>query len=178
MANLYKEPQIPLKLIDENNDIHYIYPLTTINQVIMLDGTRLESKLSVMDEDISSLSNNVSVAQGCIDTLKSGISTLSADISTLRSDIGSLNASMLEKQLKHKTATATLSASGWSNKSQTVSVSGVTASNTIIVMSAPASYIDYAECQVYCSSQSAEKLTFKCEDVPSSNLTVNIVIFD
>lgn len=75
----------------------------------------------------------------------------------------------------HTSKTATLSTS-WSSKQQTVSVTGVTTSNTVIVSPAPASYNDYCGCGIYCSAQAADSLTFKCEDVPSAELTVNILI--
>ena len=71
--------------------------------------------------------------------------------------------------------TATLSTT-WSSKQQSVTVSGVTTSNTVIVTPAPASYNMYCECGVYCSAQAANSLTFTCDEVPTSSLTVNIVI--
>lgn len=72
-------------------------------------------------------------------------------------------------------ATATLSTT-WSSNQQSVTVSGVTTSNTVIVTPAPASYNMYCECGVYCSAQAANSLTFTCDEVPTSLLTVNIVI--
>lgn len=74
--------------------------------------------------------------------------------------------------------TATLSASGWSNLSQTVSVSGVTANNTVIVTPAPASYTACLEAGAYCSGQSAGMLTFTCATVPSVSVTYNILILE
>ena len=71
--------------------------------------------------------------------------------------------------------TATLSTT-WSSKQQSVTVSGVTTSNTVIVTPAPTSYNMYCECGVYCSAQAANSLTFTCDEVPTSSLTVNIVI--
>lgn len=75
-----------------------------------------------------------------------------------------------------KTATATLAVASWSSNTQTVSVSNVTASNTVIVTAAPASYVHYNECAVRCSAQAAGKLTFTCTDTPTSALTVNVLI--
>lgn len=72
--------------------------------------------------------------------------------------------------------TATLAAASWSSKQQTVSVSGVTASNHIIVTPAAASYVAYAESMVRCVAQTEGSLTFQCEDVPATALTVNILI--
>lgn len=72
--------------------------------------------------------------------------------------------------------TATLSTSGWASGEQAVSVSGVTASNVVIVSPAPGSHVAYCEANVRCVSQASGKLTFTCDDVPSASLTVNIVI--
>lgn len=76
----------------------------------------------------------------------------------------------------YDTATASLTVDGWSNNAQTVTVSGVTASNVVIVSPAPTSVKAYGEAGVYCSAQAADNLTFTCTDVPTVALTVNIVI--
>ena len=75
------------------------------------------------------------------------------------------------------TTTATLTTT-WSSKTQTVSVTGVTASNTVIITPAPASYNAYCEYGVYCSAQSSGTLTFTCDEVPTSSLTVNVLILN
>ena len=81
-------------------------------------------------------------------------------------------------QAKHITKTVSLLSSNWSNKTQTVTVSGVTSSNTIISVPAPKSYNSFCEAGVYCSAQATNALTFICSDVPSINLTVNILILN
>lgn len=80
------------------------------------------------------------------------------------------------KQAQHKTATVTLQAgqTTWSN----VSVTGVTANNTVIVTPAPASFSAWVTAGVYCSAQGSGTLTFKASAAPSSALTANIVILD
>lgn len=82
------------------------------------------------------------------------------------------------KQDAIDTLTVTLTAAGWSNKTQTVSASGVTASNHVITAYAPASKAAYVEADVYCSAQGAGTLTFTCTDVPSEAVTVNVMIID
>ena len=74
-----------------------------------------------------------------------------------------------------KSKTVSLANTGWSSNTKTVSVSGITASNTVIVSPAPASYDAYCECGIYCSAQAAGSLTFTCDTVPSSTLTVNVL---
>ena len=70
----------------------------------------------------------------------------------------------------------TLTVAGWSNNSQTVTVSGVTANNAVVVSPTPDSYISYGEFGVYCSAQAANSLTFVCDSVPDVNLTVNVLM--
>lgn len=72
--------------------------------------------------------------------------------------------------------TATLTVAGWSNNSQTVSVSGVTASNNIVVSPAYASNAAWASAGVRCSAQASGSLTFTCDTAPSEALTANILI--
>ena len=83
-----------------------------------------------------------------------------------------------KKQGKHKTATATLTAASWSSLAQTVVVTGVTASNTVVVSPAPASAEAWGKAGVYAASQSAGKITFKCKKAPSAELTANVVVLD
>lgn len=73
-------------------------------------------------------------------------------------------------------ATATLAVNDWSSNTQTVSVTGVTSSNNVIVSAAPASQADYTAAGVICTSQGAGTLSFSCQTVPSSALTVNVLI--
>lgn len=84
----------------------------------------------------------------------------------------------LNAKVQKLTATASLTVAGWSSSQQTVSVSGVTTSNTIIVTPNPASYVHYNECMVRCSAQASGKLTFTCTDTPTSALTVNVLILN
>lgn len=72
-------------------------------------------------------------------------------------------------------ATATLAVAGWSNNTQTVNVTGVTATNVVFVSPAPASAADYASAGIVCTAQGAGTLTFTCTTVPSNAITVNVV---
>ena len=76
------------------------------------------------------------------------------------------------------TTTATLEHStGWTDNTKTVSVTGVTASNTVIVAPDPA-YVSYwNSCGYYCSAQGSGTLTFKRAANPLSDVTVNVLIF-
>ena len=77
---------------------------------------------------------------------------------------------------KHTSSTVTLTSSGWSSNSQTISVSGMTATLDIIVSPAPASWESWGKAGVYCSAQGDGTLTFECREKPTSSLTANILI--
>lgn len=73
-------------------------------------------------------------------------------------------------------ATVTLTAGGWSNNAQTVSVAGVTTSCTVVVSPAPADFVAYGEAQIRCTAQGSGSLTFQCESAPSQSVSVNVLI--
>lgn len=76
------------------------------------------------------------------------------------------------------TGSVTLSSAGWSNNSQTVSAPGVTAENTVIVAPVYASQWTYNLSGVGAASQGNGTLTFNARSAPSTNLTVNYMVFD
>lgn len=74
------------------------------------------------------------------------------------------------------TTAPTLVAANWSSNQQTVNVSGVTATNTVIVAPFPTDAQDYATAGILCIGQGAGTLTFSCTSVPANDLQVNVVI--
>ena len=72
--------------------------------------------------------------------------------------------------------TVTLTTAGWSNNSQSVTVTGVTTSNNVIVTAAAASESTYLNCGVKCSSQAANTLTFICTTTPTDAIDVNVIV--
>ena len=99
-------------------------------------------------------------------------------------DAGNIDESALyltpdvEYQEKHITATVTLAVSGWSSLSQTISVDGITANNTVVITPDPASHTTYGEFGIYCSVQADGALTFTCSETPTVDLTVNVLILN
>lgn len=59
---------------------------------------------------------------------------------------------------------------------QTVSVSGVTATNTVLVAPFPSNADEYAQCNVMAISQGAGTLDFQADTLPTNALTVNVVM--
>ena len=72
--------------------------------------------------------------------------------------------------------TGTLVAANWSSNTQTINVTGVTASNNVIISPAPVSQAAYTTAGVLCTAQGAGTLTFTCTSTPASDLTVNVLI--
>lgn len=87
-----------------------------------------------------------------------------------------ISAALKLLESKHAVKTATLTAAGWSDSSQTVAVEGVTASNTVFVSPAPASQEVWGKAGIVCTAQSAGSLTFTCKNAPTAAVTANIVI--
>lgn len=81
-----------------------------------------------------------------------------------------------DKADKSTALTVTLSASGWSEGEITVTAADVTAESNVIVTPAPDSYLAYCEAMARCTGQGAGTLTFAAEEVPTDDLTVNVVI--
>lgn len=79
-------------------------------------------------------------------------------------------------QAQHSTLTVTLTVAGWSNNSQSVTATGVTATNTVIVSPTPDSIDAYGSAKIKCTTQTTNSLTFICEEVPEDALTVSVVI--
>lgn len=82
-------------------------------------------------------------------------------------------------EIKATSVAITLTTSGWSSNTQTVTVSGVVASETAQLITptpAIASQSAYYEAGIMCTGQAANSLTFTCQTVPTSNLTVYVVI--
>lgn len=82
-------------------------------------------------------------------------------------------------EIKATSVPVTLTTSGWSSNTQTVTVPGVVAYETAQLITptpAIASQSAYYEAGIMCTGQAANSLTFTCQTVPTSNLTVYVVI--
>ena len=72
--------------------------------------------------------------------------------------------------------TITIAVSDWSSKACTKSVTGVTASNNIVVAPSPTSFLAYGEAQIRATAQGSGTVTFACETVPTEAVMVNVLI--
>ena len=83
--------------------------------------------------------------------------------------------------IKAKSHKVTLTVAGWDStaKTQSVTVSGVSATETeqeIHITPAIASMSAYMEAGVYASGQASNRITFTASEVPTTDLTVYVVI--
>lgn len=62
------------------------------------------------------------------------------------------------------------------SKVQTINVAGVSTTNTIVVSPIPAHLDIYGQCGIACMTQQTGSLTFKCEEIPTEDISVNILI--
>lgn len=176
MSEILK-PKKPLKYGD-----FYFYPLTSADQIVLNDGSRLDAATANMA--ILGKENQTAVTSGnIVDVFSDGAMSSKAfprtKVEAIDDNSGSsLNTLLNNKQNKHITKTVKLTKENWASSKQTVSVSGVTASNTVLITPAPASFTAYGESGVYCSAQASKSLTFTCSYVPASDLTVNIIILN
>lgn len=76
-------------------------------------------------------------------------------------------------------ATGTLLSTEWDaeSKTQTTEVTGVLADSAILVGPHPDSLTAYGDSQIYATAQANNSVTFTCETIPTTNITVNVFIF-
>ena len=163
------------------------------NEVSRLDGLignttvseQITSAISSKQETITGAATTITKNNLPVDRVLVSDSSGKVDVATVTTTelmyldgVTSNVQGQLNAKVQKITTTVSLPVASWSSNTQTVSVSGVTESNTIIVTPAPASYVHYNECMVRCSSQASEKLAFACTDTPTSALTVNVLILN
>ena len=81
--------------------------------------------------------------------------------------------------IKHFHNTVTLTSANWDSatKAQTVNVNGVTTTNIVTVSPATKASADiWVESGVFCTEQGDGTLKFTCTDIPTSDISVNVII--
>lgn len=160
----------------ENNDAN-TFKVANANgnfEIMSADGTIPEARLAD--------TTNATAGQALV--LDSNLDAVWTDIDSLPTQTGNagkflktdgVNASW-ESTSTSPTTPPTLVAANWSSNTQTITVQGVTATNTIIVSPIPTDAEDYAAAGILCTGQATNALTFTCQTTPASDLQVNIVI--
>lgn len=72
--------------------------------------------------------------------------------------------------------TVELTVLGWVADAQTVTATGVTASNIVIVSPTPADQAAYVAAGIICTAQGADSLTFTCDTTPIVAIDVQAVV--
>ena len=73
-------------------------------------------------------------------------------------------------------STITLAAADWSSNTQTVTVTGMTATGVVLVSPDPTDQAAYTSAGILCTAQAADSLTFTCSTTPTGDLDVVVVM--
>ena len=159
----------------EGKNVSGVYTKTEVDG--MFDG--------VVEQCVTAITPTLTSMQGQIDTTVTNVNAALAaqdgEISTFET---SVNAALNLKQAKQKTATVTLAPGSWEYNSgynaytQTVSVTGLLATDTVIVAPAPNASVNYATYACYCVSQANGSLTFTALPQPSISIAVNVLALE
>lgn len=91
-------------------------------------------------------------------------------------EIMSADGTIPTARLTKVNTTITLASANWSANSQTVNVTGMTATGVVLVSPDPTDQADYTSAGILCTAQAAGTLTFTCDSVPSGDIDVNVVM--
>ena len=140
-----------------------------------VNGKALSSNITLNASDVGARANNwtpTASEVGAVPTSRTvNGKALSSNITLTADDVDAAS--------PPSSTTVTLTTSGWSSNTQTVTVPGVSADETAqLIMPVPAlaSQSAYYEAGILVTGQAANSLTFTCSTVPSSNLTVYVVM--
>ena len=140
-----------------------------------VNGKALSSNITLNASDVGARANNwtpTASEVGAVPTSRTvNGKALSSNITLTADDVGAAN--------PPSSTTITLTTSGWSSNTQTVTVSGVSADETVqLIMPVPAlaSQTAYYEAGILVTGQAANSLTFTCQTAPTENITVYVVM--
>lgn len=135
------------------------------------------SKTGQEIEDLLNKAGKIDNIMQDISTIEEKVSALETDTSAISDDVRVINEELPNKANKSIPVTVTLASASWVDNSQTVSATGVTESNNVVVSpSGRDSTTAWADGEVLCTSQGSNALTFTCTTVPTADITVSVVI--
>lgn len=119
--------------------------------------------------------------QGQIDTAVRNVNAaIAAQDQAIDNISAAMTASLATKQAKQRTASITLTPTAWelsgTQYQQTVAVTGLLASDSVLIAPAPTSALDYGTYAVMCSQQTSGYLTFVATPQPSISIAVNVLM--
>ena len=135
------------------------------------------SKTGQEIEELLNKAGKIDKITSDLNTVQEKVSVLETDTSSISDDVRVINEELQNKANKSTSVTVTLASASWSNNTQTVSVTGVTATNNVVVSpSGRDSTEAWADGEILCTSQGSNALTFTCTTVPTADITVSVVI--
>ena len=112
-----------------------------------------------------------------------GDTALNSDANTMKVanangnfEIMSADGTIPTARLTKVNTTITLTSAGWSSNTQTVNVTGMTATGVVMVSPDPTDQSAYTSAGIICSAQAAGTLTFTCDSTPSNDIDVVVVM--
>lgn len=156
-------------------------PTFTIDDTLTQSGQAADAK--VTGDKIIEARQIASNAQAIANSAQAAASNAISSANTAQSMASNANAmannayAVANKAVKKTPIVVTLSVSDWTSENKiTTDCSGATVDNTIIISPTPDSFEVYNENGIRCIEQSTDALTFYCESIPTSDITVNVVI--
>lgn len=137
------------------------------------DGQSVDAAITRI---LESLAQKVSTVNGQVPDSSGAVTVNAANIQA--SSGKTVQAELDEKQKTIKAVSITLKAAGWSNNTQTVSVTDIAADSAVVVSPEPESFEAYNEAECRATAQGAGTITFSCGSTPSGALTVNVMIIN
>ena len=161
LSNKPTIPTVPTNVSAFTNDAGYITGYTETDPTVPA-WAKASSKPSYTASEV-----------GAQPTLVSGTNIKTVNSTSL---LGSGNIAV---QSAITSTTVSITVANWNATTTcTKSVTGVTASNNVVISPAPASIADYVSAGVYCSAQAAGTLMFTANSTPTADLVVNVMIVE
>lgn len=159
-----------LGLGDVDNTPDMDKPVSTAQAQAIAEAKKAGTDAQTIANNAQTFADN---AQTAADNAKTAADTHIAD----HNNPHGVTTAQIGAQAQHQNKVITLSASNWSNKQQTVSVVGLDKDDTVFSTPDASSRELYVESNVKLSAQGDGTLTYVCEEVPDSNLTINVTYF-
>lgn len=140
-------------------------------------ATKTEFEQAQLSVEYSSTQNGfASLVQGDINGKDTTYQVVLAVLALGSGGITSIVSTMGVAKPRNVATASTVSLSGWSGNTVTVSVPGVTADSNVIVTPHPDSFVMWSESMIRATAQGAGTLTFACEETPSGTVKANVLI--
>lgn len=149
-------------------------PIFTAEAPGVIKGSTLDGTVAAETDGTGSV-NGWDNVKTTLSNHTESIGTINSSLSTVEGEIAGFSADLMTKNDKLVAVTVTLTASGWSGNTQTVSASNVTAGNIVWVSPAPASFDAYGKAGIRATAQADGSITFTYAKAPAGDLTVEVV---